>query len=100
MPTNTIHAGMRMPSHVMNSMGVWISNKFAGMRLGKNTRISDIQRMHLGRKKLTPTSPIVRTKQNDGHANLSRMRNKRTKRIKVAKCQGIPVEGTISNPVS
>ena len=66
MPKSKHYAGRPMDSHIMNSMGVWIKSKFKGMRLRKNTRPSDYQCLNLGRKKLTHTSPVVRTKQNSG----------------------------------
>ena len=66
MPKSKHYARRPMDSHVMNSAGVWIRSKFEGMRLRKNTRPSDYEYLNLGRKKITHTSPVVRTKQNSG----------------------------------
>lgn len=98
MPKNKQYAGMRQPSHVLNSAGSWVKSKFAGMRTRKNTRLSDLHWLKLGRKKTTHTSPIARTVHNDGHNNPTRMRNARTKRIHTAKRQGIPTNGSIPCP--
>lgn len=96
MPKSKVHAGMRMPSHTLNSMGVWVKSKFEGMSLGKNTVVSDHHWLKLSIKK-THTSPIARTVHNDGHNNPTRMRHNRTKRIHNAKRNGIPIEGSIPN---
>jgi hypothetical protein len=66
MPKSKHYAGRPMDSHVMNSAGVWVRSKFAGMRIGKNTRVSDYQDLAAGRKKRTHTSPVIRTKANSG----------------------------------
>lgn len=80
MPKNTTPAGVRLPKKVLNSLGKWVNNKFAGIRLGKNSCLAD-SRPELARKKLTHTSPIVRTPENDGHNNLTRLRHAATKRM-------------------
>ena len=79
MPKNTKSAGVRQPEKVLNSLGKWVNNKFAGMRTSHNTRISDYQQFNLGRKKVTHTSPVAYDKFNDGHDNPTRMRHAATK---------------------
>ncbi len=100
MPKNTRPAGRGLPEYVLNSMGVWVRSKFAGARLNKNSRISDHQWLQEGEKhkRKTHTSPIVRTKQNDGHDNPARMRHERTKRVHAAKRNGVPSQGSIPCP--
>lgn len=84
MPRSKQYAGMRMGTHVINSAGVWVKSKFAKMRLHKNSRVSDYEYLNVDRVKKTHTSPVVRTKENDGHDNPTRMRHARTKAFHAA----------------
>ena len=81
MPKNKQPAGRALPEYVMNSMGVWVRSKFAGMRVGKNTNVSDYGDLHIvnRHKRKTHTSPVVRTEQNSGAGNPTRMRHAATK---------------------
>ncbi len=78
MPNNTKPMGIRVPAIIRNPFGIWIRNKFAGMHLGKNTRASDYAHLDLIPPK-GHTSPVVRTSQNDGHANPTRIKHAKTK---------------------
>ena len=98
MPKNSKTRGMRQPEQVLNSLGKWVNNKFAGMRVQHNTLISDKEQFGVQRVKKTHTSPVERHSQNDGHDNPTRMRNARTKRAHSAKHNGITVNGSIPCP--
>ncbi len=90
MPKNKQHAGRTLPEYVLNSAGVWVKSKFAGARVGKNTNILDHHWLHDGEKNnhKTHTSPVVRTKQNDGHTNPARIRHAATKAAHAIKRMG------------
>ena len=79
MPKNSKPRGMRQPAQVLNSLGKWVNNKFAGMRVRSNTLISDVRQFDTAREKKTHTSPVERTVHNDGHDNPTRMRHVATK---------------------
>jgi len=82
MPNNTKPAGMKQEPKIQVAPGVWINNKFAGMRLRKNTRPSDVQKLNAHAGKYSHTSPIKRHSGNDGlynPANASYSANERRK---------------------
>lgn len=86
MPKNTKTKGHRMPDEAMTNVGTWIKSKFAGMRIGKNTVVSDHHCFGLHRKsKRTHTSPVQRTEFNDGHDAKVRIRHAATKAAHVAR---------------
>ena len=82
MPKNSKPRGMCQPAQVLNSLGKWVNNKFAGMRISRNTNVTDFTRFSTEstkRSKGTHTSPVKRTKFNDGHDNQTRLRHAATK---------------------
>jgi len=101
MPKNTTPKGMRSSLIVLNSAGVWVNSKFAGLRICKNTRISDIQHFGAARVKTTHTSPIVRSPYNDGHNNPTRMRHAATKAAHaIRKMKGVSEEHSLCGGTS
>ncbi len=79
MPKNKKPNGVRMPSAVLNAFGVWVGSKFAGKRIGKNSTVFDSMNPCKHRKR-THTSPVVRTIENSGVTNPTRIRHANTKR--------------------
>lgn len=73
--------GMRQADEVLTSLGKWVVNKFCGMRLQGNSQVWDVSRRHLNRVRTSHTSPVIRTPENDGHDNPTRLRHAATKRM-------------------
>ena len=85
MPKNKKYAGMKQPDKIKTPMGIWINNRYAGMRISKNTNISDFHWLCDPESKKTHTSMVIRTPDNDGHDNPARIRAAKTQARHIAK---------------
>lgn len=76
------------PAMILSIIGTWVPNKFAGMRVNKAEYKAHVRGSRGRRNRRTHTTPVIRTPENDGHNNPTRMRHAATKARHAAKRLG------------
>jgi hypothetical protein len=79
MPKNKSNRRLLIPAMMLSAIGTWVPNKFAGMRVTKGEYKAHVRGSSGRTNRRTHTTPVVRTPENDGHNNPTRMRHAATK---------------------